>query len=105
MFFSFFQETEDQFTALQYALFIMCFIEVIGSALFFVTSRYVVEDKLKVDIAIHGKWADEEEGEMDGRGGSTIIMGMTKETFQCKQFPGAPIEMVESSPDSTVERF
>lgn len=50
-----FQEAEDQFTSLQYALFIMCFIEVVGAALFFVTSFYVVRDKQNVDLAIHGE--------------------------------------------------
>lgn len=33
----------------------MCFIEVVGAALFFVTSFYVVRDKQNVDIAIQGE--------------------------------------------------
>lgn len=51
-----FQDVEDKFTSLQYALFIMCFVEVVGAALFFVTSFYVVKDKRKVDNAIHGEF-------------------------------------------------
>lgn len=60
-----FQETEDEFTALQYALFIMCFIEVVGAALFFVTSFYVVRDKQNVDIAIQGELELVVDGWMD----------------------------------------
>ncbi|CAG4982939.1 unnamed protein product [Parnassius apollo] len=41
-----------QFRALQYALFVTCFVEVIGGALFLMTSKYIVRDKQKVDRAI-----------------------------------------------------
>lgn len=50
-----YMEVEAKFTALQYALFSMCFIEVIGAAFFFITSFYVVRDKKKVDTAIQGE--------------------------------------------------
>lgn len=50
-----YMEVEAKFTALQYALFSMCFIEVIGAAFFFITSFYVVSDKKKVDTAIQGE--------------------------------------------------
>lgn len=41
----------------------MCFVEVVGAAIFFVTSFYVVRDKQKVDLAIQGelKFKDKEE--------------------------------------------
>ncbi|XP_061716077.1 protein spinster isoform X2 [Cydia pomonella] len=41
-----------QFRALQYALFVTCFVEVIGGVFFLLTSIYIVRDKLKVDRAI-----------------------------------------------------
>ncbi|CAK1580216.1 unnamed protein product [Parnassius mnemosyne] len=41
-----------QFRALQYALFVTCFVEVLGGALFLMTSKYIVRDKQKVDRAI-----------------------------------------------------
>ncbi|XP_063624017.1 protein spinster isoform X1 [Cydia splendana] len=44
--------TSVQFRALQYALFVTCFVEVIGGVFFLLTSIYIVRDKLKVDRAI-----------------------------------------------------
>lgn len=41
-----------QFKALQYALFVTCFVEVIGGIFFLVTAIYIVRDKQKVDNAI-----------------------------------------------------
>ncbi|XP_038210127.1 protein spinster isoform X3 [Zerene cesonia] len=41
-----------QFRALQYALFVTCFVEVIGGVFFLLTALYIVRDKLKVDRAI-----------------------------------------------------
>ncbi|XP_013164766.1 PREDICTED: protein spinster isoform X2 [Papilio xuthus] len=41
-----------QFRALQYALFVTCFVEVIGGAFFLMTTKYIVRDKQKVDRAI-----------------------------------------------------
>ncbi|XP_073956918.1 lysolipid transporter protein spinster isoform X3 [Choristoneura fumiferana] len=41
-----------QFRALQYALFVTCYVEVIGGIFFLLTSIYIVRDKLKVDRAI-----------------------------------------------------
>ncbi|XP_050351244.1 protein spinster isoform X1 [Nymphalis io] len=41
-----------QFKALQYALFVTCFVEVIGGIFFLITAIYIVRDKLKVDRAI-----------------------------------------------------
>ncbi|CAH2096254.1 unnamed protein product [Euphydryas editha] len=41
-----------QFRALQYALFVTCFVEVIGGIFFLLTAIYIVRDKLKVDRAI-----------------------------------------------------
>lgn len=43
----------------------MCFIEVVGAALFFVTSFYVVRDKQNVDIAIQGELELVVDGWMD----------------------------------------
>ncbi|KAI8436759.1 hypothetical protein MSG28_010228 [Choristoneura fumiferana] len=43
-----------QFRALQYALFVTCYVEVIGGIFFLLTSIYIVRDKLKVDRAIAG---------------------------------------------------
>ncbi|CAH0715603.1 unnamed protein product, partial [Brenthis ino] len=40
------------FRALQYALFVTCFVEVIGGIFFLLTSIYIVRDKMKVDRAI-----------------------------------------------------
>ena len=44
-----------EFRALQYSLFMTCFVEVIGGIFFFITAIYIVRDKLKVDRAIAGK--------------------------------------------------
>ncbi|XP_030040828.1 protein spinster isoform X3 [Manduca sexta] len=41
-----------QFEALQYALFVTCFVEVIGGIFFLMTAMYIVRDKSKVDRAI-----------------------------------------------------
>ncbi|XP_039752935.1 protein spinster isoform X3 [Pararge aegeria] len=41
-----------QFRSLQYALFVTCFVEVIGGIFFLLTSLYIVKDKQKVDRAI-----------------------------------------------------
>ncbi|CAG4956055.1 unnamed protein product [Colias eurytheme] len=41
-----------QFRSLQYALFVTCFVEVIGGVFFLFTAMYIVRDKLKVDRAI-----------------------------------------------------
>ncbi|XP_053609288.1 protein spinster isoform X2 [Plodia interpunctella] len=41
-----------QFRSLQYALFVTCFVEVIGGVFFLLTSLYIVRDKQKVDRAI-----------------------------------------------------
>ncbi|XP_023936077.1 protein spinster isoform X2 [Bicyclus anynana] len=41
-----------QFRSLQYALFVTCFVEVIGGIFFLLTAIYIVKDKLKVDRAI-----------------------------------------------------
>lgn len=44
------------FKSLQYALFLTCFVEVIGGVFFLLTAIYIVRDKLKVDRAIAGEW-------------------------------------------------
>ncbi|XP_026327125.1 protein spinster isoform X3 [Hyposmocoma kahamanoa] len=41
-----------QFRSLQYALFVTCFVEIIGAVFFFLSAVYIVRDKLKVDRAI-----------------------------------------------------
>lgn len=41
-----------QFRSLQYALFMTCFVEVIGGIFFLLTAIYIVKDKLNVDRAI-----------------------------------------------------
>ncbi|CAH0585767.1 unnamed protein product [Chrysodeixis includens] len=41
-----------KFKSLQYALFVTCFVEVIGGIFFLLTAIYIVRDKLKVDRAI-----------------------------------------------------
>lgn len=45
-----------QFKALQYALFVTCFVEIIGGIFFLVTAIYIVRDKQKVDNAIAGSF-------------------------------------------------
>ncbi|KAJ0176664.1 hypothetical protein K1T71_007843 [Dendrolimus kikuchii] len=40
------------FKSLQYALFVTCFVEVLGGIFFLLTAIYIVKDKLKVDRAI-----------------------------------------------------
>ncbi|XP_013145206.1 PREDICTED: protein spinster isoform X3 [Papilio polytes] len=42
----------QQFRALQYALFLTCFVEVVGGVFFLITTNYIVRDKQKVDRAI-----------------------------------------------------
>lgn len=44
-----------KFRALQYALFVTCFVEVVGGIFFLITAMYIVKDKLRVDRAIAGK--------------------------------------------------
>lgn len=41
-----------EFKALQYALFVTCFVEVIGGIFFLLTAIYIVRDKLRVERAI-----------------------------------------------------
>lgn len=41
-----------QFKSLQYALFITCFVEIIGGVFFLITSLYILDDKKKVEEAI-----------------------------------------------------
>ncbi|KAL4713991.1 hypothetical protein ACJJTC_005622 [Scirpophaga incertulas] len=41
-----------QFRALQYALFMTCFVELLGGVFFLITAFYIVRDKTKVDKAI-----------------------------------------------------
>lgn len=45
-----------QFQSLQYALFVTCFVEVIGGIFFLATAIYIVRDKMKVDRAIAGNF-------------------------------------------------
>lgn len=45
----------NEFKSLQYALFTTCFVEIIGGLFFLINALYIVEDKEKVDRAIHGK--------------------------------------------------
>ncbi|XP_050311311.1 protein spinster isoform X3 [Anthonomus grandis grandis] len=49
------QADYNEFKALQYALFTTCFIEVIGALFFLLNALYIVEDKEKVDRAIHAE--------------------------------------------------
>ncbi|KAL3273736.1 hypothetical protein HHI36_015165 [Cryptolaemus montrouzieri] len=44
----------QDFKSLQYALFTTCFVEILGGFFFLVTAFYIVEDKKKVEKAIHG---------------------------------------------------
>lgn len=44
-----------QFQSLQYALFVTCFVEIIGGVFFLITSIYISNDKRKVEEAISGK--------------------------------------------------
>ncbi|KAL1497452.1 hypothetical protein ABEB36_008423 [Hypothenemus hampei] len=44
----------NEFKALQYALFITCFVEVIGGLFFLINALYIVEDKERVERTIHG---------------------------------------------------
>ncbi|KAJ8959036.1 hypothetical protein NQ318_022291 [Aromia moschata] len=41
------------FKALQYALFSTCFVEVIGGLFFLITAFYILQDKHKVEAAVH----------------------------------------------------
>lgn len=43
------------FKSLQYALFITCFVEIIGGLFFLITAFYIIQDKRKVDQAVQGK--------------------------------------------------
>lgn len=44
-----------QFQSLQYALFVTCFVEIIGGVFFLITSIYILSDKKKVEEAISGE--------------------------------------------------
>ncbi|VEN36228.1 unnamed protein product [Callosobruchus maculatus] len=44
----------QEFKSLQYALFSTCFVEVIGGFFFLITAFYIVQDKKKVEEAVHG---------------------------------------------------
>lgn len=44
-----------KFRSLQFALFVTCFVEVIGGVFFLLTAVYIIRDKLKVDRAIAGE--------------------------------------------------
>lgn len=44
-----------EFKSLQYALFMTCFVEVIGGIFFLLTAIYIVRDKLRVERAIAGE--------------------------------------------------
>ncbi|KAK4874836.1 hypothetical protein RN001_014196 [Aquatica leii] len=41
-----------QFKALQYALFITCFVEILGGIFFLINAMYIVKDRTKVDNAV-----------------------------------------------------
>lgn len=43
-----------EFKSLQYALFITCFVEIIGGLFFLINALYILQDKRKVDQAVHG---------------------------------------------------
>lgn len=43
------------FRSLQYALFLTIFIEILGSAFFFLTAMYIEKDKALADHAIAGR--------------------------------------------------
>ncbi|XP_056642586.1 protein spinster isoform X2 [Diorhabda carinulata] len=49
------KDDEIEFTSLQYALFSTCFVEIMGGLFFIVTAFYIVQDKKKVDDAVHGQ--------------------------------------------------
>lgn len=42
-----------EFKSLQYALFSTCFVEVIGGLFFLITAFYILQDKHKVEVAVH----------------------------------------------------
>lgn len=44
-----------QFKSLQYALLITCFVEVIGAIFFFLTSKYIIKDKLAAEQSSRGQ--------------------------------------------------
>lgn len=46
----------QQFKSLQYALFVTCFVEIIGGVFFLITSIYILDDKRKVEEAISCKF-------------------------------------------------
>lgn len=43
------------FRSLQYALFLTIFVEIIGSAFFFITAMYIEKDKELADLTIAGR--------------------------------------------------
>lgn len=47
-----FQTDTIQFESLQYALFITCFVEIIGGVFFLITSTYILRDKKRVEEAV-----------------------------------------------------
>lgn len=49
------KEDEIQFQSLQYALFVTCFIEILGGVFFLLTSIYILGDKKKVEEEVSGK--------------------------------------------------
>lgn len=42
------------FKSLQYALFITCFVEILGGLFFLITAFYIIQDKRKVDQTVQG---------------------------------------------------
>ncbi|XP_019758452.1 protein spinster isoform X2 [Dendroctonus ponderosae] len=45
----------NEFKSLQYALFTTCFVEILGSLFFLLNALYIVEDKERVERAIHAE--------------------------------------------------
>ncbi|KAL3273737.1 hypothetical protein HHI36_015165 [Cryptolaemus montrouzieri] len=55
----------QDFKSLQYALFTTCFVEILGGFFFLVTAFYIVEDKKKVEKAIHAELHVHENGALE----------------------------------------
>lgn len=55
----------QEFKALQYAMFLAVFINVLGGFLFIVTAWYLVDDKAKVDQAVNSNVTDESVSQSD----------------------------------------
>lgn len=49
-----FQDDVVQFKSMQYALFVTCFVEILGGVFFLLASMYILGDKKKVEEAISG---------------------------------------------------